>query len=246
MEFYHRPEEEPYPATFTERYRRVLRKIRPPYPGDIWADRCGEWSGKLRCTALKAHREGQHHFVSAGWYQFVQVGIVPKNWVLRPKNSDYQDLTWDNWEAVPRKGVMKAAYAQPEVRVKRGWKKLDGIWHKTCTECSRTLPVERFVERRNQCVACYAEINREKRRASYDTHARQGCIVFRQKHYHVGLFGEPKTSRQLQAASDLAAAQGLRSQRNAKSREARATAKAAKAQTPRPGIRREYTPEQSA
>lgn len=187
--------------------------IQPRDPGDLWSRKCGYWHGKYqRCIQIPHPEDEAHRFVSAAAYQWDQAGgFRPPGWVLRPKDGDWRNLDWQNWETIPKKQQIVEAFARPANRVKRGWTKVDGVWNKTCTECGKTEPVEYFPIQRNQCADCFAELNRERRRASYEAHAAQGCVVFGGKHYHVGKRGARKTPQQQAALSELLVRRGLRS-----------------------------------
>lgn len=173
---------------------------------DAWVGLCQERRGRQRCHLPAGHsaRAG-HTYITASYYTWWRAGgQVPDNWMLRPKNGNWDDMErLANLELVPRHEHWHDLYAKAHRRTERGWQHIGGIWHKECTRCGDVRPVEDFPPKRNLCKACWPIVNRRRAAKSRDSHAGEGCVVVNGHHFHVGLLGQKRTPAQREAARVL-------------------------------------------
>lgn len=178
----------------------------PPPDYDPWKGFCEERRGRQRCAWPYDHGdEIGHRFVSASYWTWWRAhGQVPKNWMLRPKNGNWEDCErLENLELVPRKQHWRERFAQPARRTERGWVQVDGVWCKDCRRCGARLPVDQFPPKRNHCPACWVEVTRRRTSKSRVNHKAEGCVVVAGLHYHIGLLGHKRTPEQREAARVL-------------------------------------------
>lgn len=199
------------PEDAPDNLKRVWFALHPSPPEtDVWLGLCAYRNKRARCV-LPLHHSNLHRYVTASHYQFMRAGgeLPDKTWILVPLNGDWDDLTFENWEPISRQEYWQRRFRRPHVRQARGWVQRGGVWQKECTECGKTVPVEYFPPKRNQCRDCWPKINRERVRKSYDDHTEAGCVVVshlgERRHYHLGQLGAA-TEESMAAAKKLGVA----------------------------------------